>query len=164
MDSHVGDHTARTVELYDPGPAAVDIAHQLDELVRALNYALMPRHPRLDCAAVYSVLGSLQAALSNLPQACGQLVAHLARQQAAGVLDVATGFPHAGQPEAAVEEARFRLRAAAGAADLSSAAFGRAQSAISGLSQDDTAPTPVRSSRRHASHAPAVDRSRVVEP
>lgn len=144
----------------------MSVARQLDDLARALNYATMPRAARLEYTGdVYLVLGSLQATLSKLPQACGQLAAFLDRQQhSAGVLRAERGFPHAGRPSAAVEEAVFKLGQAAVAANVTATALGRAQCAISGLSHEDgPQPFPARTQRSEATVSP-TDRAAVVEP
>lgn len=129
------DEDAAAVYVHDPELTAVLVARQLDELTRVLNYATRAAGPRLECAAdVYEVLGSLHAALAKLPQACGQLADFLARHDSAGALRAERGFPHAGRPTLAVEAATFKLGQAAVAANVTAAAFGRAQEAISGLS------------------------------
>lgn len=148
------------VDRHDPRATAVQLARQIDELARALSYATMPPSPRLDHAAdVYAVLGSLEAALSKLPQCCGQLVAFLHRQPDG--LRAARGFPHAGQPATAVERTMLELEEAALAAHVSATALGRAQAAISGLSHEGP-PAAAPPTRRPAGYA-AADRARVVE-
>jgi hypothetical protein len=162
MNPRAANEPPDTVDVHDAGLTAVRVAHQLDELARALNYATLPHAPRLEYVAdVYTVLGSLQAALSKLPQTCGQLASFLERQQSAGVLRAERGFPHAGRPSVAVEEAVFKLAQAAVAANVTATAFGRSQTAISGLSHDGRGPTP---SARHAPVASPTNRAAVVEP
>jgi hypothetical protein len=76
-----------TVDVHDLQLTAVLVAGQLDDLARALNYATRGAGPRLEYAAdVYKVLGSLRAAMTKVPQVCGQLADFLARQDAAGAL------------------------------------------------------------------------------
>jgi hypothetical protein len=129
------DNVATSGVRLGAGLTAVAIARQIDELVRALNYATLAPQPRLEFAAdVYEVLGSLYAALTKLPQACGQLSDFLARHDAAGNLRAERGFPHGGRPALAVKAARFKLGQAAVAANVTATALGRAQEAISGLS------------------------------
>lgn len=123
------------VDVHDARVTAVQIARELDELARALNYATLPGRTRLEYAAdVYEVLGSLRAALAKLPQACGQLADFLARQHGDGALRAEQGFPHAGDPAAAVHAGRASLSQAAIAANVAATVCGRAQEAISGLS------------------------------
>ena len=157
-----------TVDVHDPQLTAVLVARQLDDLVRALNYVTRAAGPRLEYAAdVYEVLGSLRAALSKLPQACGQLADFLAHHNAAGTLGAERGFRHAGHPTVAVEAATFKLGQAAVAANITGLALGRAQEAISGLShvEPDRPPARARQTRRAntAGHV-APDRGRVIEP
>lgn len=150
------------------GLTAVAIARQIDELASALNYATRAPEPRLKFAAdVYEVLGSLQAALTELPQTCGQLADFLARHDAAANLRAERGFPHAGRPARAVEAATFKLGQAALAANVTATALSRAQQAISGLSFAESGgrraghsqSAGLRQSRDHA----APDRGRAIE-
>lgn len=152
MNLHAANQPVDAVDLHGADLTAAGVARQLDELARALNYATLPRAARLEYASdVYSVLGSLQAALSKLPQACGQLAAFLERHQAAGDLRAERGFPHAGRPSGAVEAAVFKLGQAAVAANVTATALGRAQSAISGLSHEEgPQPSPARTQRSEA--------------
>ncbi len=165
MNPRAANEPPDAVDVHDADLTAVRVARQLDELARALNYATLPRAARLDHVAdAYTVLGSLQAALSKLPQACGQLAVFLERQQAAGGLGAERGFPHAGRPSVAVEEATFKLGQAAVAANVTATALGRAQTAISGLSHDGAAPTPPPRPSRNAPTASPTNRAAVVEP
>jgi hypothetical protein len=156
------------VDVHDPQLTAALLARQFDELVRALNYATRATGPRLEHAAdVYEVLGSLRAALTKLPQACGQLADFLARQNAAGALRAERGFPYAGHPAVAVEAAAFELGQAAVAANVTATAFGRAQETISGLSHPGFDRHPARGRQtRPARTADQVtpDLGRVIEP
>ncbi|MGQ0631497.1 MAG: hypothetical protein ACT4P1_10670 [Sporichthyaceae bacterium] len=140
-----------TVDVHDPRLTAVLLARQLDELARALNYATRAAGPRLEYASdVYEVLRSLRAALTKLPQACGQLADFLRRQDAAGTLRAERGFPHARRPDVAVANAAFNLGQAAVAANVTATALGRAQETISGLSHNElenSRPARARASR-----------------
>ena len=165
MNPRAANEPPDAVDVHDAGLTAVRVAHQFDELARALNYATLPRAPRLEYVAdVYTVLGSLQAALSKLPQACGQVSSFLERQQSAGVLRAERGFPHAGRPSVAIEEAAFKLGQAAVAANVTATALGRAQTAISGLSHDSVAPTSPPPPSQNAPTAAPTNRAAVVEP
>lgn len=157
------------IDVHDMQLTAVVLARQIDELTRALNYATRAAGPRLEYAAdVYEVLGSLHAALTKIPQACGQLADFLRRQDAAGSLRSERGFPHAGHPTVAVEAATFKLGQAAVAANVTATAFGRAQEAISGLSHAEPDQPPTRRARpsRRATTADHVapDRGQLIEP
>ncbi|WP_019872984.1 hypothetical protein [Sporichthya polymorpha] len=161
------DNGAATPAGHSTRLSAVVIARQLDELVRALNYATLSGHAGLESAAeAYEVLSSLQAAMTKLPQACAQLADFLSRADATRALRAGRGFPYAGHPAVAVEAAIFTLGQAALAAGATGAALGQAHQAISGLSQAETHPrsgqrtTP---SRRHATDVGAADRGRGIE-
>ena len=156
---------ADSVDVHDPKMTAVRVARLLAEYTRALNYATLPAHPRLQYPGdVYMVLGELHAALSRLPQVCSQLATYLQRQRDADVLHAERGFPHAGNPAAAVVTAFTELRQAAAAANTSSAALGRAQTAISGLSQIEPAqPGAARTPRSTVEPVPP-DVGRGIEP
>jgi hypothetical protein len=150
-----------SVDVHDPKMTAVRVARLIAEYTRALNYATLPAAPRLEYPGdVYMVLGELHAALGRLPQVCSQLAAYLQRQRDGGLLHAERGFPHAGNPDAAVVTTFTELRQAASAANTSSAALGRAQTAISGLSQIEPhsrgqrAPAPAA---RPSSHRPTSD-------
>ena len=150
------------------GLPAVVIARQIDELVRALTYATRTPDTRLEFAAdVYEVLGSLHAALTTLPQACGQLADFLARHDAAGALRAERGFPHAGRPALAVEAATFKLGQAAVAANVTATALNRAQEAISGLSYAESEGPLAGRSRSDGPPQPrdhaAPDRGQAIE-
>jgi hypothetical protein len=165
MNPHTACQPADAVHAHDAGLTAVGVARQLDEIAHALTYATLPRAARLEHASdVYEVLGSLNAALAKLPQACGQLASFLERQQSAGVLRAEHGFPHAGRPSVAVAEAAFKLGHAAVAANVTATAFGRAQTAISGLSHDGSAPTPPPRTSRNTPTASPTIRAAVAEP
>lgn len=165
MNPHAPNESAAGVNVHGTDLTAVRVAQQFDELARALNYATMPRAARHEYVGdVYLVLGSLQATLSKLPQACGQIVAFLERQQTAGVLRAERGFPHAGRPSAAVEAAVFKLGQAAVAANVTATALGRAQSAISGLSHDEAPQPPPARPTSPLAPVTTTGRAPVVEP
>lgn len=154
------------VDVHDPRFTAVEIARRIDELTRALNYATRARQPRLEHPAdVYEVLGSLSAALTNLPQFYGQLARYLRDREAASELDATCGFPHAGRPEAAVETATKGLRQAAAATAAAVGSLDRARQAISGLARTGWSPG-VKQRDRLRPHVdpPRLDRGRVIEP
>lgn len=155
---------ADSVDVHDPQMTAVRVARLLAEFARALNYATLPHDPRLEYPAdVYMILGELNAALSRLPQACGQLAAYLQHQRDRGVLHAERGFPNPGNPAAAVDNASAELRQAAIAANSSAIALGRAHTAISGLSQIAPVPSTTRPVPLRAADPATPDRGRGIE-
>ncbi len=125
-----------SVDVHDPDMTAVRVARLLAEFTRALNYATLPHDPRLEYPSdVSMILMELHVALSRLPQVCSQLATYLRHHRDGGVLHAERGFPHAGNPAAAVAAASAELHLAALAAHTTSRMLGRAEAAISGLSR-----------------------------
>lgn len=87
------------------------------EAVRALNHTTMSTDSGLSGPAdVYDVLGSLAMLAARLPQALSQLHAFLARELAAGRVQLVDG-PHTGDPAAAVADVARQLTCATGNAN-----------------------------------------------
>lgn len=129
--------TIQEIDPHDPAVSAAELASHLDRLVRALNYATRPGDPRLRSVPdAYCIIGSLREAMSKLPQACHQLAAAIQGSHASGDLRAVPGFPHAGDPGQAVWIAAAALGEAAGACAAVGAAFGHAQSAVSGIAHE----------------------------
>lgn len=110
------------------------IADGLHEAFRLLNYATMNRGGLTYPSDIYSVLGSLSAALNLFPQALDQMGQWLAAETADGyVRENANYGGHGGDAEAAVADVRTLLLAAAQNATTLADRLGKAQSAAAGL-------------------------------
>lgn len=102
------------------------LARELREQFRALNYATAGPPGLTSPGTVYTILGSLKDAEYGLGQALQQLDQFLAHEIAAGRLGHDSGQP----ADEAIEEARHALAKASGLAEGLSRALGTAQTAI----------------------------------
>lgn len=129
--------TIQEIDPNDPAMSAAELASHLDGVVRALNYETRPGDPRLGGVPdAYCVIGAIREAMSKLPQACHQLAAAIQQSHASGELHAVPGFPHAGNPGQAVWVAAAALGEAAETCAAAGAAFGHAQSAVSGIAHE----------------------------
>ncbi|WP_019874476.1 hypothetical protein [Sporichthya polymorpha] len=146
--------TIQEIDPHDPAVSAAELASHLDRLVRTLNYATRPGDSRLGGVPdAYCVLGALREAMSKLPQACHQLAAAIQHSHSSGELRAVPGFPHAGDPGQAVWVAATALGEAAETCAAAGAAFGHAQSAVSGIAHER--PDRTRTTRYRTRPAPS---------
>ena len=108
--------------------ATIALAEITAEAVRVLNHATRDPDAITEPFTLYAVTGNL-ATPAALPQLCEQLTGWLAREIAAGRLADDHGQP----VQAATEQARFQLTAAAGLAGELGTALGAAQAAAAHL-------------------------------
>lgn len=154
--------TIQEIDPHDPAVCAAELASHVDRLVRALNYATRPGDPRLGSVPdAYCVIGALREAMSKLPQTCHQLAAAIQRSHASGELRAVPGFPHAGDPGQAVWVAAAALGEAAETCTAAGAAFGHAQSAVSGIAHER--PDRSRTSRYRTRRAPSASGQRTPD-
>jgi hypothetical protein len=145
------------IDPHDPTISAAELARHIDGLVRALNYATRPGDHRLASVPdAYSVIGALREAMSKLPQACHQIAASIQRSHASGELLAVPGFPHAGDPRMATWAAAAALGDAAETCAAAGAAFGQAQSAVSGIAHEGSDPVPPRCYRTRRPSSPSA--------
>ena len=113
-------------------------AQEAAEAVRSLNHATLPGAGGLtEPADVYAVLGSLATLTSRMPQALSQLQAFLAREQAAGRVQIVDG-QHTGDPAAAVADLEQTLSCAASSADALHHALEHAHATVTWAARTDT--------------------------
>lgn len=96
--------------------SAAEIAQQMAELARELNYATLPHdgYPGLrEPSDVYDVAAALKTMAQRLPQACQQTSRWLGEQEAAGRIAHAQGR----DPHNAVIDTRLGFEEAQSAAD-----------------------------------------------
>lgn len=123
-----------------PGSPAA-LADQAAEAIRTLNHATMPWAGELtEPADVYAVLGSLATLAARLPQVLSQLQVFLAREQAAGRVQIVDG-QHAGDPAAAVTDLGHALSCAAGRAEALHHALKQAHATVTWAARTDTSDT-----------------------
>ncbi|AEH08754.1 hypothetical protein [Candidatus Protofrankia datiscae] len=120
--------------------SATEIARQIAEDVRALNYATLPAdgYPGLAFPGdVYDVLGALGPAVVSLTQGLNQLATFLQGQaRRPGLHD--TSSPFAGRPTNAITAATVSLATANQSLRSAAALLGQAQQDIAGLAVLDT--------------------------
>lgn len=111
------------------------VAEGIDAACRLLNYATSPeKHGLAYASDVYSVLGSLSAAVNKLPQALNQMIQFINVQVVEGTVRENPHYgKHNGDAEAAYAAMLGALRNAVGAAGDLERWLCEGRSAISGL-------------------------------
>lgn len=122
-------------------PAAT-CAKNAAEAIHDLNYATMPwdGYPGLEFTSdVYRTLGSLAHMAGLLPQALGQLVSWLDKQNASGLIRIDAGH---GELADAIDRASFALGTASGIAMNLCDALNSASAATTWMADNDPKDQP----------------------